>query len=100
MTGYASHDPGVFVVDFALNDLMTEGSVIDGWWNQRLTAFWWFVRHTCQPEAVKDFTLTELVQRLTGQLLQRLAQQNKANITVFCVRTGIGRQGYLQSLQQ
>src|SRR5579864_1607746 len=89
MAGNATHDRSVFIVDFALDQTMTERSVIfrgrDCWF----LVGWRVKAGIGKVELGKDLTPAELVQRLAEKLFQRFAQQNEADITVFGAGTGI-----------
>ena len=93
MASDPTHYGGVFVIDFALNESMAEGAITLGGGNP--TPKWvpgWLEPGWEKLKPLKYFSLTELVQRLTGDFFQRLTEQDEANVTVFGVSTGIGGQ--------
>ena len=66
VSGDATHEAGVLVVNPALDDAMAEGLVVDGGWN--LLAPLCGRAETCagHAEGAEDFFLAEIVERLVG----------------------------------
>src|SRR5579864_1690908 len=100
MAGNATHDRSVFIVDFALDQTMTERSVIFRGRDCCFLVGWRVKAGVRKVEFGKDLTPAELVQRLAGKLFQRFAQQNEADVTVFGSGTGRGHKRDLESLTQ
>jgi len=98
MAGYSSHDGGIFIVDFTLNQALAEGAVVFRGRDCEFQAGCRVEAGERKAESGKDLMLAKLVQRLAGELFQRLAQQDKANVTVFGTRTGCGGERDLEGL--
>src|SRR5689334_13522509 len=99
MSGYPAHDPGVLVIDLSLDNAPAESAVFFGWRSPCSARIARWIERGEQLQWLEDFALAELVQRLTGDSLDRLPQQNKADIAVFSTGAGISakrnRQGLL-----
>src|SRR5436305_959133 len=98
MRSDSAHDEGVFVVDLTLNDAMAEGVVIFSCRYYGLYFSWRVEAGMGKVEFGKDLTLAELVQRLARKLFQRLAEQDKADVTVFRAGAGVGGERDLEGL--
>src|SRR5215831_3538502 len=98
MAGYAAHHGGIFIVDLTFNQTTAEGAVVFRGRDCELQAGWRVEAGERKVEFGKDLTLAKLVQRLAGKLFQRLAQQDKANVTVFGTRAGCGGEWDLDGL--
>src|SRR5689334_23595930 len=98
MAGYAAHQGSVFIVDLTLNQAMAESAVVFRGRDCEFQAGWRVETGGRKVEFGIDLTLAKLVQRLAGELFQSLAQQDKADVTVFGTRTGCGRERDLEGL--
>jgi len=98
VAGHTVHQPGVFVVDLALNHAMAKAGIVLGGWT-KLPGLLRLKAHG-QTERKADFSFVGAMQRLVRDPLQREAQENEADIAVFGVGTGIGGQGDLKSLDE
>src|SRR5262249_49777739 len=101
MTGHPAHDPGIFIVDLSLYDMMPESRVI---FSRRSTTSVGMLRqietHGGDIQRPEDLASRELVQSFFGEALQRRTQQNKADIAVFGAGAGFGGERNLHSLGQ
>src|SRR5581483_6823537 len=90
VSGYASHHPGIFVVDFALNHAAAERTVILRGRDGGSAAHGRTEAGVCHAQGPKDFALAEALERLAGNALQSEAEDDKPDIAVLDAKTGFG----------
>src|SRR5262245_58877241 len=83
MAGHPAHDRSVFVIDLPTNYAMTESGVILSWRCQDAPRVPGGSEEDHELERMEYLADAELIQRLPGNMLERLSQQNKANVAVF-----------------
>src|SRR5437764_6990426 len=82
------HNTGVFVLDFALNDSVSEGPIICGRRSLRFPLCWRIecgMRHAQWPE---NFAPAKMIKRLAGNPFKSHSQQDESYVAVLRVRTG------------
>ena len=98
MAGHPAHHGSVLIIDLTLDQAMAESAVIfrgrdcGSELSRRIEA------GLAEIKSGEDLTLAELVQRLSGQPFQCLAEQDKADVTIFGARTGCGSERDAKSL--
>lgn len=90
VSGDSAEGKGILILDFALNDAMTEGVVVlcgrdlDTALGGRIEC------RTSHGQGAEDFALTECVEGFAGEALEGGAKDDESDVTVFATRTGIG----------
>ena len=87
VAGDAAHGPGVFVVDFALDQALAIGRIVFGGSDARATDFARRIEERIvHPSGAKICLLGEFVERIAGEALDDFAEQDKSEIGVFDLR--------------
>src|SRR5437867_151342 len=89
MSGYASQDTGVLVIDFSLDDAVAEGAVIDCGRNRGTPRRGWIESSVRHSQWAEHLTLTETVKRFISNALERNSKNDKTDVTVYGLGAGI-----------
>src|SRR4051794_12880142 len=90
MPRHPTHYPGVFVVDFALDDLVAERLIVAGW-RDLVSPFWLRVETGVrESKRRKDLAVAELDERFAGDTLEDVSEDDEADIAVLSAGPGIG----------
>src|SRR6185437_996981 len=98
MASYSSHHPGVFIVDFTLDDAMTENLIVLSRRNLFSLIRAWIEGHGLQAEWCKDLLTAKGVQSGFCDPFQGFAQQDESDVAIFGMRAGIVRKRHLACL--
>src|SRR5262249_1748807 len=98
MTGDAAHDPGVLVIDLALDDSVAEVSVVLRGRDPMFVAGRWVETHARQVELQKNLPAAEFIERLTGQDGEDFSQSDEANVAIFGAGSRIGDERDVEGL--
>src|SRR5580692_3419923 len=90
--GHSAKHAGVFVLHFTLDNALAKHAVVLRRRDFSASLKRWIVSGVPHAQRSEDFALAEAIERFRRHLLQRLAQNNKSNVTVFGTRPRLGNQ--------
>ena len=89
----AEHE-AVLIVNFALNDASAKDPIVDSGRNQRTPGRWWLVASCRERKWREDLAVAENVERFVSEDFEGLAEQDEADIGVFCASAGSSFEGH------
>jgi len=86
----ATHHAGIFVLHFSLNDAVAERLIVGCGGDGSSPPRWRIERRVRHGQWPEDFVLTEAVERLVGDALERDSQDDETDVAVFGSGAGVG----------
>src|SRR3954466_4089325 len=92
MAGRATQQRSVFIIHFGLDEALAVRILRQGGRNVGMGILGWVEERARHLQRSKYLSSAELGQRLTGDALDRLAQDNESDVTIFGALERIGHQ--------